>query len=114
MGTRTDFELEEARARVAQLEAKQAEEEAAKASASPAVRELAVALHTLLCPDAHPEGCGWFIDAAADEPEGADWTQEDHQLWLDRTRRALGWMAGHGWKVTPPGESEPLPAPANG
>ncbi|MCY1080297.1 hypothetical protein [Archangium lansingense] len=109
--TRTEEELLAAYELVARLEAKKREEDEAKAATTPAVRGLAVALHGKLCTNPHPVGCDWYRDATADDPEAADWTQEDHQWWLNVTRFSLGWMVGNGWKVTPPGATEPLPAP---
>lgn len=113
MSTRTKLELEQVEQRAEQLRAQLAAEEEAKAAESHEVRELAVALHSLLCPDEHPVGCGWFVDSAADDPEGADWTRESHQVWLERARASLGWMARRGWKLIPPGQTQPLPAPAS-
>lgn len=110
MGTRTTYELEQVLHRELELRAQFEAEEAAKAAATPEVRELAVALHSLLCPDEHPASCAWFLDPAAEDPEGADWTQADHRLWLERARSSLGWMVRRGWTLIPPGQTEPLPA----
>lgn len=111
MSTRTTLELKHVVQREQQLRARLAAEEEAKAAESPAVRELAVALHSLLCPDEHPVGCRWHVDPAADDPEGADWTQAEHQTWLERARSSLGWMVRRGWTVIPPGQPQPLPVP---
>ena len=109
MSTRTALELEATIQRAVGLRAQLAAEETAKAAVTHEVRELAVALHTLLCPDEHPAGCGWHFDPAADDPEGADWTQEEHRRWLGRARSSLGWMIHHGWTLIPPGQTQPLP-----
>lgn len=112
MGTRTRHELEAARAHVQALEAKLAEEEAAMAKADLPVRQLAVELHRDLCTAEHPAGCDWYGDPAADDAQGADWTQGDHQRWLHRTQVPLGRMVRTGWRVTPPGSSTPLALPS--
>ncbi len=111
MGTRTRHELELARAHVQALEARLAEEEAAMAQAAPAVRELAVEIHGALCQAEHPAGCDWLVDPAADDAQGADWTQGEHQRWLQRTQLPLGIMVRLGWKLFPPGSTEPLALP---
>ncbi|WNG57390.1 hypothetical protein F0U59_23450 [Archangium gephyra] len=113
MGTRTQLELEEKRAEVLVLEAKAAAEDDALAEDTPAVRALAVGLHTDLCPDNHATlQCGWFAEdpVAADSPEGADWTGLYHQEWLKRARGALATARRLGWRLFPPGATEPLPA----
>ncbi|HEX5750022.1 MAG TPA: hypothetical protein VFZ09_27580 [Archangium sp.] len=112
MGTRTQRELEAKRAEVAALEVKAAEEDAALALDSPHVRQLAVALHTKLCPDSHDTlECSWFLEdpVAADDPEGADWTAPSHSDWLRRARGGLATERELGWRIYPPGSSEPLP-----
>ena len=110
MGTRTALELEAVLQREAELRARLAAEEEAKAEVSPPVLRLAVVLHNLICPEEHPAGCGWKNDPAADDPEGADWTEADHEWWLTITRAALGGMVRDGWTLIPPGETESLPA----
>ena len=117
MGTRTQLELEATRAKVVALEEKAAAEDAALTEDTPDVRALAVGLHADLCPDDHGTlHCTWFAEdpVAADDAEAADWTGASHQEWLKRARGALATAKRLGWRLLPPGATEPLPAQDDG
>lgn len=114
MGTRTRLLLAETQAKVEELAAQVAAEDAVLAQTTPAVRDLAVALHAELCPDDHPSlQCRWYAEdpVAADDPEKADWTAPFHAEWLTRTRGSLATAKARGWGLTPPGSSDPLSPP---
>jgi len=115
MSAKTQLELAEKRAEVEVLEARAAAEDAVLAATTPAIRALAVELHTKECPDNHALlECRWFSEdsVAADDPERADWTAPFHARWLALTRGSLSAAAGIGWKLIPPGETQPLSLPS--
>jgi len=111
-GTFTEAQLAHHRAMVLQLENKKAKEDAARAADSPAVRQLAVSLHALWCPE-HQAGvlCTWDTVADANNAELADWTDPKHQEWLGIARTSLGVQLKLGFRVFEPGSSTPLPVP---
>lgn len=101
--TRTEQELARAQALVAELEARRLAEETAKASATPAVRALAVQLHSRLCPDDHVAlECTWKTVPDHDSTELADWTEKDHAFWLEVARVGVGIQLELGWQVVEP------------
>lgn len=103
---RTERELEEARAAVQLLELRLAAEEAAKATATRAMRGLAVRLHRALCRLDHAAlECTWYTVADADDAEAADWTEERHAWWLEVARVGVGLQAELGWTVVEPAEA---------
>lgn len=81
--TVTEIEIRSLQARLAALETKKLEEDAVKAGATEFDRKLAVRLHTRLCPSEHANlTCPWFAVANANDPNLADWTEEQHKRWI--------------------------------
>jgi hypothetical protein len=102
--TRTEREIAEAQQKLQELLAKKAEEDAIKASVTPAIRTLAIQLHTTLCPSSHPLACVWSIEGESpDDPNLADWTGEQHARWLAIAQTGVGLQRTAGWTVIEPG-----------
>lgn len=94
--SRTDLELVSLEARRTELLAQKAKEDKARDAATPAVRELASALHGDLCQDDHPSlQCAWVL-------EGDDWSGPSHQRWLKMAAVGLAAQSRLGWAVTEP------------
>lgn len=103
--TKTELELEALRARIAALEAQKEAEDAARATDTENVRQLAVALHVQLCPLNHsPTECTWNEASYPNHPVNGDWTETQHQVWLNRARLGIAKMREIGFTVIDPDE----------
>jgi hypothetical protein len=103
-----DDQIAVAQAQLANLQAQKATLDAALGSADPATRSLAVAIHKTLCTKDHGSGeCTWYqsalaVGSLADDKDAADWTEPQHQFWLQVTEAAVAVARSTGWTVTEP------------
>lgn len=103
--SRTEVELEQLEARRQELLAKKAAEDTIKDNSTLADRTAAVALHKNLCPSDHASlACPWHVDPKADDPEAADWTEEQHRRWLAIAVYGVATLRAIGWTITAPVE----------
>ena len=102
MLTKYEEELRKAEAYVAELKTKIAAEEASRTKTSFATRQLAVALHSALCPRSHPGECNWHFMENPDDPDRAEWDNEAHRFWLKNIEVGLTEARAIGFTVQEP------------
>jgi hypothetical protein len=100
---RYEEELKLVEARAAELKAKIAEAEAAKAGASRPLLALAVQLHTSLCWKDHAaHECSWYSQGAPDDIDMVDWGEPGHAFWLKITQSGIAIARELGFTIEEP------------
>lgn len=104
MATKLDVELARARELVTRLEQMKAAEDTATNGITLRVKQLAVALHSMLCTSEHGPSaqCKWQDVHDFDDPSAPNWSHPDHQLWLQRAKLGVEKMIELGFTVTDP------------
>jgi hypothetical protein len=109
--TATEVAIAATEARLVELNAKKAAEDAIKANSTFRDREAAVDLHATFCPAGGKSdlghlslACPWHAASNADSPALADWTEEQHRRWLAIAVVGPVRLRALGWAITPPPE----------
>lgn len=91
------------KSRIEELQVAQALQAEALERSTPFKRVLAVALHGLLCTLNHGTSeCTWETTQNFNDPEAADWSEDAHRLWMDRTLIGVAKMQQIGFEVVDP------------
>lgn len=89
--------------RIAVVEAKIASLNVILTSNTLRMRQLAIGIHTLLCPGKHDgSDCSWFSVENENDPDLVDWEETAHALWLDRAKHGVAKMSELGFIVSDP------------
>ena len=112
--TATEVAIAAKQTELTKLLEKKAAEDAIKAASTFRHREAAVALHAKFCPSGGPAdvghmslACPWYAVPNADDPNFADWTEEQHRRWLAIAMIGPTILLGLGWTVVAPPEPTP-------